>query len=261
MANNIGESAKDLIQEIALCKEFGKAINGDPTPCCAVVNSQQKLYDELLHKPLESGDYQLPEPWCGNIENAKILFISSNPTIAKKANTAENEPYPTIRNKKINYMGKHNIDLPEFFTDRFNYIPHRSRYLAAICKWSGWILLNKKSDEKPSASELEKIKESIALTEIVHCKSQSQIGVTDKCIGKCTELYLERVLEEYKGNYIVVVGSKARDYFQKNGNGKKLADKLKNIGKRIIYTEAPNARDISDKQRFEKFKSKFNVDD
>ncbi len=39
-------------------------------PCATIVNSQ-------LHLPC----FQLPEPWCGDILNAPILVISSNPAI------------------------------------------------------------------------------------------------------------------------------------------------------------------------------------
>jgi hypothetical protein len=38
---------------------------------------------------------QRPEPWIGNIETARVLFLSSNPGLSDDPNIAEREDFPT----------------------------------------------------------------------------------------------------------------------------------------------------------------------
>lgn len=67
-----------LLEEITTCENIQKILNGnldsDCKKCEKIVNSQKCNFE----------DFQLPEPWNGDLENCKILFISSNPSINRK---------------------------------------------------------------------------------------------------------------------------------------------------------------------------------
>lgn len=54
---------------------------GSAHPCSEIVGVQRNL-------PLER--HQVPEPWSGSIQQAPILFVSSNPSISS------DEPYPEL---------------------------------------------------------------------------------------------------------------------------------------------------------------------
>jgi len=65
------ESAASLLVRITRCRS--RALQGGRGSCCsAVVRSQEAS---------GAGDYQVPEPWSGNISRALVLFVSSNPSI------------------------------------------------------------------------------------------------------------------------------------------------------------------------------------
>jgi len=72
----------NLLHEITNCPNIEKARLDANHPCHKIVNTQPR------------DNFQLPEPWNGNIVDAPILFISSNPSFD------DNEYYPTTEWKK-----------------------------------------------------------------------------------------------------------------------------------------------------------------
>jgi hypothetical protein len=62
-----------LLMDIAYCKNVVKCIEArDGSHDCSKIVSKQVSPDSGLFSP---EDFQLPEPWSGNIEEAPILFI------------------------------------------------------------------------------------------------------------------------------------------------------------------------------------------
>ena len=167
---------KNLLLAIAKCDEVEKAKSSNDHPCNKIVCSQD-------------GEFQLPEPWNGHLDTAEILFISSNPSIDP------NENYPTAN--------CNDEDITSFFENRFENTPKNqwSTYWRTILKWAGWIIPNIGFDK-------------IAITEIVHCKSQKEFGVYE-CMNFCAEKWLNEVLSVYNGKYIVLVGKVAQNFYNK----------------------------------------------
>lgn len=62
---------------------------------------------------VELNDFQVPEPWAGDVGTAPVLFISSNPSIS------DVEPYQR--------WGTADEDRIEFFTDRYGDGPTQIR--------------------------------------------------------------------------------------------------------------------------------------
>ena len=58
------------------------------------------------------------------------------------------------------------------------------------------------------------LEDHICLTEIVHCKSTGEKGFSESC-DMCFKKWMDKVLKEFRGSYIVVFGNKANEVFTK----------------------------------------------
>ncbi len=184
-----------LLIEIARCPVVQHCID-KPTsdhPCFTIVHSQGSVSVD---------DHQVPEPWSGHINRAPILFVSSNPSISNK------DIFPTGQWS--------DEDIVDFFNNRFGggmqqwirdgtkAIGEDSVHLHATKFWAG---------VKQRAIELleQDIEPGIdyALTEIVHCKSEYEIGVRKAHF--CVSRYLSRALSMSGASIVVVLGKRARE--------------------------------------------------
>jgi len=175
-----------------------KILSGDfDNPCSDIVLSQGVN---------EISDFQVPEPWNGDIANAPLLFLSSNPSIS------DVEEYPI-------WSSKFDVRF-DFFTNRFGggikewvidgkrALAKDGSYISATGYWSE--ILNR-------AKEIigHKVKPGIdfALTEIVHCKAQNMSGV-ESALDECEAKYLEHILEVAGAKVVVVIGETAGKQFR-----------------------------------------------
>ncbi|WP_405199139.1 uracil-DNA glycosylase family protein [Christiangramia sp. LLG6405-1] len=205
------------ILEIANCPNFK---NCEGTPCEKIVKSQN----------LETR--QIPEPYNGNINNCKLLFISSNPSISEK------EIYPTSEWNEA--------DIIDFFENRFSkeseyvkdfiYPKHNDGYAINGVKF--WIHIRKMASTLLGTNNAIPGKD-YSIMEIVRCKSRNEIGV-DEATKTCSDKYLNQTLAISNANIIIAIGAKSRNELEK-----KLKIKLnkgeiikKKIGskERLIFT-------------------------
>ena len=178
----------DLLVEITHCQLLENSKSGSIGPCSRIVGVQR-------HLALD--EHQVPEPWTGHLDEARILFISSNPSIDF------NEPYPS--------WGDDLEATNEFFTNRFGNQPGQIKdgmYPTAkdgsrgraVRFWSGvrqraFELL---PDAEPGLD--------YAMTEVVHCKSRKEVGVRD-ALSTCTQRYMPRIIDGApKAKLLVVFG-------------------------------------------------------
>jgi hypothetical protein len=170
----------------------------------------------------------LPEPWCGDILNAPILVISSNPAISEK----ELYPDSTWSQKMIN----------DFFVNRFK---DRGKKYSWVYdyrvllrngirgrKVSYWSCINNRIKEIIGRKPIPGI--DFCITELVHCKSRDEIGVS-KAFPECAKLHLKRVMALSNASFIIAFGSVVKDFL----NG---IDQYQN--KPILYLPHPNARGV-----------------
>ncbi|GEM_PF-6465390 len=212
-----------LLLRIARCPRFFRILesNDDYLSCCEkVVNSQEK---QLGIKDIS--DFQLPEPWNGDIVRAPILVVSSNPSISKE------ELYPTK-----DWPDEVIID---FFVNRFK--DRGEKY--------SWVYNNRVLNKDGSRGKTvrywtsikNRVKELISkepipgidycITELVHCKSQKQEGVMG-AFGFCAELYFNRIVRAGNFKLIMAIGSVVREYFNCRPSI---------YGIPVIYLRHPNA--------------------
>lgn len=206
----------NLLREIVHCDNVEKCLFGQNEGhlCYSIVQSQGVV---------SLDNFQVPEPWNGNIVSAPILFLSSNPSIS------EIEDYP--------YWGWQDDLIEDFFTHRFGggrkdwvrggkYALRRDgSYLPATPFWSE--VMNRATEilgrqANPGID--------FAITEIVHCKSRSNIGV-DNAIGECSNRYLLRVLGVSNSNILACIGKKVGSLVREAMRVKK---DVRSIGPRVV---------------------------
>lgn len=196
---------EDLLLEIAHCNIaeniLANKISKAHEPCIKIVQSQEHTSKE---------DWQFSEPWVGDPSTAKIVFISSNPSYDKK----EHFPDSTWSNDRV-------ID---FFMNRF----HGEKYvnIKRSNDRDRFYVLNKPLEVNQKSVRFwnaigeyaKKIlnKDNIThgvdylITEVVHCKSRKEVGVSNDCIELCRNRYLKRIIDICSAaKYFVLVGTKS----------------------------------------------------
>ena len=208
---------KGLALRIGSCPEVQSAIKDSFHPCRKVVSEQNDIIDLEL-------DRQRPEPWVGSLSSAKLLFLSSNPSISDDQGETR-EDFPTYKWS--------NEQAAEFFVDRFNpsINPVHATFKHSIepdfltrsidGEYRNGLKTPKKSQptwKQTHARAQELLGENAhphfdyAITEIVHCKSKDARGV-EAASKLCIETWLKLIFECSPAPIVIALGSKVRDFF------------------------------------------------
>jgi len=225
----------NLLNDIAFCENVRKVlVENLSSPCEKIIKSQNCDYS----------NFQLPEPWSGDIENCCLLFISSNPAISKE------EDYPNSN------WSKETIE--DFFNNRFSEKTEWTKNLKTRLKGGGytkemgkfWPAVRSNA-KKLFDSEKIVFGEDYAITEIVHCKSINEKKGVAKALDTCAGKYLERKINLTKAPVIVVLGAIAGKYIKKKYSiGEKvLKVDLAEINKTLVFIPHPNAFETKDPKK------------
>ena len=222
-----------LLNEIARCEHAHHCLtNKDTThPCYKIVSSQHVE---------DISTFQVPEPWSGHIDKAKILFISSNPSIG------EDKHYPTAKSAD-DYVS-------EYFAMRFGggslaWIQNGTRELKNDGTYKNirfWSAVKARAKEVLGNNVCPG--EHYALTEVVHCKSKKEIGVSE-AQEFCSDLYLKKILSASPAPLIISLGVNAQKALESTfsiSSTERLTDRIMVMGyeRRIAFLPHPNARQI-----------------
>ncbi len=182
--------------DICKCPNIRKAVNDKSHPCHDIVSVQNP----------DSLKYQLPEPWNGDVVNAPLLVLSSNPSIS------EDEHYPTREWKDEKVM--------DFFANRFdeNRPSPYTRNRCVLCSngqyrkksVTFWNHIHRQA-ERALGRKVEAGKD-YAITEVVHCKSRDEQGVRQS-VNECGDKWMTQIIEMSDARVIMVVGGIAKDWF------------------------------------------------
>ena len=208
------DEVEDLALRISSCCEVPKALVDKAHPCHEVVDWQSRQWKPPILQ-IENSRMHRPEAWTGDIQNAPILFLSSNPSFDSK----ENYPSWTLGDWP-------QVKVAKFATNRFTSnisrgygasdglteneidrtIGNSGQLLKKVSYWS-WArnmvaYIRGKNISEVSAHT------DYAMTEIVHCKSQKERGVKTARV-KCKDMYLEKILKISKAKLIFVSGQHA----------------------------------------------------
>lgn len=185
------QEERDLMIEIARCKGNG---------CCSKIRNAQSDHNV----------FHLPEPWNGQMSCSDILFVGTN---------------PNYNAKEVDFPQDNHLDayITEFFDKRFERYkkskPRKNNFYNRLITWASWILNVERTTD---------LFDRIASTELVHCKSHNSEGVDD-CIDYCYNRWFKKIIGNFGGQYVVLIGQKARNF-----NG--LIQDLQSLGKTVVYT-------------------------
>ena len=203
-------------------------IKGAQSPCQTVVLSQTSL-DPAARERVWRRKHHLPEPWVGHLEEAPILFLSSNPFLVRDYNDQSVEPPPAplreLHGKTIDQhpsLGRpfeapradwDDAQLIDKFESLFDVwtdepgtrlydetggLGPKSRYWVAASTVASQVL-NRRA--VPGTH--------YALTEVVRCKSPKEKGV-GTAVKECVPQYLKKTLVLSPARLLVVMGRSAR---------------------------------------------------
>lgn len=190
-----------LLTEIFRCPNVRLCINlsdGESHPCKEIVELQRS----------DSVDtHDLPEPWMGRLEVAPILFIGSNP------NAGADSAYPRwsdANDDVVDYFDNH------FGGGRASWVEDGVRLMnpdgtkgRLVPYWRG---VRRRAEELLERGVRPGI--DYALTEVVHCKSSKQQGVTTASVQECGSRYFDRMLELSAAKVVFVMGQAAHRHVQ-----------------------------------------------
>ena len=158
-------------------------------------NPYLKIVTEQINETMP--EMHLPEPWNGHLSKARVMVISSNPSLNSS------EDFPTKK-----WMDD---EIVNFFDNRFA----DNRMLKSIywTKIANCIkMCSIIPDSAKNLSTYEFLNKFVVCTEIVHCKSEGEEGVVCACIHE-EEKFLEKIISLFSGELIIILGSKAKRLF------------------------------------------------
>ena len=204
---------EELAKQISRCPNFVEVVNGGANSCEEVINSQIKEHSPNPISVVEKRKvFHTPEPWAGNLTTAKIMFLSSNPSIDP------NEIFPNLTWSETEAL--------DFSLNRFSNDPNR-KYGATegsnikdfdrtilttgispkrVRTWRDLrnraaVLLEKEPEQTSATSDY-------VMTEVVHCKSKKEVGVSS-ALSTCVSKWFEPMLTLSAAKLIIVSGDRA----------------------------------------------------
>lgn len=222
----------DLLHEITHCPNVQRwyVSPQSSNPCSKVISEQHCR---------SLSDFQVPEPWSGDLEHAPILFLSSNPSFDEVEDFPRwSWPEEWIEDYFINRFRGGRKQWIEKGTHRL--MPDGSyepvSFWAAVRQRAIELLME---DVRPGID--------YALTEVVHCSSRSEAGVPEAS-NECARRYLQRVVKLSGAKVIVVFGTTIkntvkREFGLPEGNVFGPID----VGERkryVVFLPHPNARQV-----------------
>jgi uracil-DNA glycosylase len=193
-----------LLNDIFRCPNVEICLNlseGDSHACKAIVDLQGSDYVAL---------HDLPEPWMGRLGTAPILFIGSNPNAgADSAYPRWNDSDDSVVDYFDNHFGGGESVWVEDGVRPMNPDGTKGR---VVRYWQG---VRRRAAELMGVDESE-VRPGVdyALTEVVHCKSGEEAGVTTASVKECGSRYFDRILEQSPARVVLVMGSAARRHIE-----------------------------------------------
>lgn len=216
-----------LADDIARCSELTRAYGEPGRPCHSIVHHQL---------PVEGGYRHVPEAWAGDLANARILFVSSNPSISTPERPEVGEDYPLagFEDLAVEHPLWPRARVNDFQTKRLDQsraMPLVNRKAQFLCRDDAYRGGDKATATKKSQSYWKNALEQastllgpsfdmsrdVCMTEIVHCKSKAESGVV-QAAPTCADRFFHRILDLSTARLVVIVGRVARDIVVANAD-------------------------------------------
>jgi len=191
--------AREVFLSVARCANVARCLESDaPHPCREIVRYQ------IRTRGVEGyGEFQVPEPWVGEITVAPILFVSSNPSIGEDRHAIGSSSDDALWDSHHHAFG--GGTRPYIIGGIRSTTPEGAR----LKKVAYWVAVRSRARELIADAVPGR---DYALTEVVHCKSRNEFGVADAAT-ECARRHLGRVLALSPAPVVIVVGKTAREFF------------------------------------------------
>jgi len=192
---------RGLLLQIARCPLITEAVTSAGHCCHQVVGAQ------TFPEP----ERQVPEGWAGNLGGARVLFVSSNPSISLPTSGQPKavEPYPKAADSN-DYIARF---LGRRFDPAVRPLPYvkDSRALMRNGEYAQptafWREIQARAEELlPGAADPAR---NYVMTEVVHCKSRGNAGAAEAA-ETCAGRYLHDIAGLTAAPIVVVMGKIAQ---------------------------------------------------
>jgi hypothetical protein len=172
----------------------------------------------------------LPEPWDGWIDMAPVLYIASNPSTSKD----EDSPTATWENDRVADFFANRFSLSRNWTQEFTKYRTTAEIRRRFKSVKFWKEVLSREEELVGTSRQNIIPGTdYSMTEIVHCKSKNETGVS-QVAEFCCNKYLDDILTLSPARVVILLGKHATTQFDRNyglkiearGRGKQLPEQM-----------------------------------
>jgi hypothetical protein len=176
--------------------------------------------------------FQVPEPWRGDIENAPLLFISSNPAFDP------GDDCPTAAQLDPDVVAYYNAGFPRVF-------PRNVSRTGAVSRRpvNFWSHLRARAAECYGIDRAKVVAGvAFALTEVVHCKSNGEFGARTAAT-ECVRRHFANVVSLSRACVVAVFGSLAAESLGLAAEPAVLEQDWYGKRRLLVWLPHPNARE------------------
>ena len=197
--------AREVFESVSRCRNVRICLDtAQPHPCRAIVEYQVKNRGVTSYN-----DFQVPEPWVGQIDIAPILFVASNPSIGDDDHASGTTPDDVIWES---HHLAHGGGRRQYILDGIRTMTPDGTPIKAVRYWSGALARARELiPDRPVMPGRD-----YALTEIVHCKSPHEIGIGEAA-QTCADMHMENVMSVAAARVVIAVGAFAHRWFLGTG--------------------------------------------
>lgn len=185
-------TVREAFNSIAYCENVTPCQRGDGShPCSKIVRSQC----------VPASNFQLPEPWRGQIDKARILFVGSNPSIGDDQYALQSSPGAQVwESQQLAFGG----GTRPYIIDGIRTTKQSGSPDRVVRYWSS--IRARARELIPGAIP----GEDYATSEIVHCKSKGEEGVAEAA-QTCYDMHMNAVFSVSAARVLVILGKFARE--------------------------------------------------
>jgi uracil-DNA glycosylase len=222
------EDARTVFLSVARCSNVALCLeNNESHPCGKIVRHQMQARGVTKYE-----DFQVPEPWVGELSSARILFVSSNPSIGEDRHGLGSMTDEMLWNS--HHLAFGGGDRSYVLDGIYSTDSDGLR----LKKVAYWVAVRARARELlPNAVP----GKDYALTEMVHCKSEHELGVVE-ALDECKARHFDHILAISPAAVLIVLGKPAREYFLGSASVAPTSIECRNIAGRerlIAYLPHP----------------------
>jgi uracil-DNA glycosylase len=262
---------QELLLEIARCPVIERCITDYEyeSPCRSIIRHQWPGFSPVELRARWRREHHVPVPWVGHLEEAPLLFLSSNPGLGSKRDPGKpaGAPHPPLAALRSAVLAEHASLGRPFEAPKWEWADEQilDSYESSFDVWLDGGTRPLQDEQGTPGTEVpywagvkavaaDVFGENVvpgrqyALTEVVRCKSSGEFGVP-AAASECVPRYLKQTLAVSPAPVIVILGRKARQVFRalyKYADAPVVSPReiaVEGRPRRIVFLSHPSARE------------------